>query len=212
MQDLISKILNKLSIDGDLVLKKKIRGLPGITASNLVEALVLNDTIESTAIYLNYTINPVKQCIREILLPHFPERNKAFGKGGGVCSWRVELLSCIGYKMCHSCSTIKKYAEFINDVSKPDGLGSRCKICETINTKAKKFYIAERTPGWSDLDAIAAIYNNCPKGFHVDHILPLRGKLVSGLHVPENLQYLTASCNLQKGNRIDLEDYNSMGL
>lgn len=212
MQHLINKILDRLNIDGNLVLKKKIRGLPGITAHALVEALVLNDTLESAASYLSYTINPVKQCIRELLLPHFPERNKVFGSGGGVCSWRIELLSCIRHKLCHSCSTIKEYTSFINDVSKPDGLGSRCKVCEIINTKAKKFYVAERTPEWSDLDAIAIIYNNCPKGFHVDHILPLRGKLVSGLHVPENLQYLSASCNLQKGNRIDLEDYNNTGL
>ena len=62
----------------------------------------------------------------------------------------------------------------------------------------------QRTVSWSDEEAIREIYLSCPEGHHVDHIIPLQGELVSGLHVETNLQYLTAEENLKKGNRYEV--------
>jgi len=69
------------------------------------------------------------------------------------------------------------------------------------NRRAKKL---KATPKWADMEKIKNIYLNCPKGFEVDHIIPLQGKTVSGLHVENNLQYLTKSENCSKGNKVIL--------
>ena len=41
--------------------------------------------------------------------------------------------------------------------------------------------------------------------FQVDHIIPLQGELVSGLHIPSNLQILTKSANLRKSNTYNIK-------
>ena len=58
------------------------------------------------------------------------------------------------------------------------------------------------TPAWADLDAIKAVYLEAARQqLTVDHAVPLQGKTVCGLHVHYNLQLLTKSQNISKGNR-----------
>lgn len=63
-------------------------------------------------------------------------------------------------------------------------------------------------PSWADKNAIAAMYKDAElltiaTGIPhvVDHIYPLRGRTVSGLHVHWNMRAITALDNMRKGNR-----------
>ena len=71
---------------------------------------------------------------------------------------------------------------------------------------------AQRTPVWLTEDdhwmieqayELAALRTKMfGVAWHVDHILPLRGKTVSGLHTPYNMQVILGSENCRKGNRV----------
>ena len=75
------------------------------------------------------------------------------------------------------------------------------------NTRKRQTTLISACPSWADHEKIKIIYavskflnNNCIYGlkYHVDHIIPLRGKNVCGLHVHNNLQILEATENLRK--------------
>ena len=61
------------------------------------------------------------------------------------------------------------------------------------------------TPSWlntAQKEVIEALYAAAQvTKMHVDHIVPLQGENVSGLHVPWNLQLLQPEANMSKGNR-----------
>lgn len=75
--------------------------------------------------------------------------------------------------------------------------------------KAAYYSRMKSSAPWADHDIIADIYKyakimreagvNC----HVDHIVPLRGRRVSGLHTHENLTVLLAEENMRKNARFE---------
>lgn len=196
-------ICNTLGIDPTIQLKRPIRGLSGFTVLELIDALIYTETLTEAGELLGYSTNPLKQSIRAVLIPKFPDRVQEFGNGGRAASWRYTLLSTIKHKYCGGCKNILPYNKFHSNISSTNGISSHCASCRTAESKLHKMYISERTPSWSELDLIQEFYTNCPANYHVDHIIPLRGKDVSGLHVLSNLQYLSANENRQKSNNFN---------
>lgn len=76
----------------------------------------------------------------------------------------------------------------------------------TAAAARRRARVLRQTPPWADHNAIEAVYARAQlfraAGFdvHVDHAVPLRGRLVSGLHVSYNLQVTHATINRSKSN------------
>lgn len=72
-----------------------------------------------------------------------------------------------------------------------------------------------QTPIWANTERMLTIYLEAEMltqlGFkvHVDHIIPLRGKLVSGLHVENNLQIIDGTANRRKGATFDPDTFDN---
>lgn len=83
----------------------------------------------------------------------------------------------------------------------------------TFHANKRRAAKLQRTPAWANLDAMRAIYADAQRltaetgiPHHVDHVIPLQGRLVSGLHVHNNLQILTGSENSRKRNSFKVEE------
>lgn len=59
--------------------------------------------------------------------------------------------------------------------------------------------LKDQTPVGADRKLIQKIYEDCPEGYEVDHIIPVSK---GGLHHQDNLQYLTKKQNRSKGNKM----------
>ena len=86
----------------------------------------------------------------------------------------------------------------------------------SLKAAKRRTKILVQTPPWLTKEqreeiinlyqAAAALTKHTGTQHEVDHIVPLRGKNVSGLHVPWNLQILTEQENRQKSNKFEEND------
>ena len=67
------------------------------------------------------------------------------------------------------------------------------------STRRNKFKAACEDLSWEEKINIGKFYKNCPKGYEVDHIIPVSK---GGKHRLSNLQYLTKEDNRRKSNKV----------
>lgn len=98
----------------------------------------------------------------------------------------------------------KKIQEWQADYYKSD----TGKAIKNAHGNRRRAIQLKATPEWANLEKIKVLYEKAiwlesitGLKYHVDHIIPLKGVEVCGLHVWENLQILEASLNLKKNNK-----------
>jgi hypothetical protein len=140
--------------------------------------------------------------------------------------WRAAELGMVRFRRSTPCVRCGGY-DFVRytDHTAQDGRDKiKCHACKGAEQKTNRANYnklkAQRraaklkaTPKWlttSQLDEIKAMYvlaDELTKStgipHQVDHIVPLQGSNVCGLHVPWNLQVIAASKNASKGNKFD---------
>lgn len=178
----------------------KIAKCPKINEQQLL------DILAKDSYNLKKELNIAATTVSRYIKILFPDKPASTGK---ICNY---LFYKYGYKHCKKCGKVKESEYFYANTSVNDGLSSYCKECQsklekpTSVSRAAKYRASklQRIPKWltdEELTKIDAFYNNCPVGYQVDHIYPLQGTTVSGLHVLSNLQYLTTSENASKSNK-----------
>lgn len=109
--------------------------------------------------------------------------------------------------------TYKQYTERYRTVNK-ESIRRRIRVWSKSTGKGRTYAAQYRagklkaTPVWFDQARVDEIYARAVRigkclgiNLHVDHIVPLRSKLVCGLHWGSNLQILSGRLNQKKSNR-----------
>lgn len=131
---------------------------------------------------------------------------------GKPCKYGHIAIRHVSSRTCYECTRIRENDRYQNldDIAKTVYLADQREYnrnnAHLFRAYAKRTNAERRTrtPPWSEHKEILQFYKNCPPGYEVDHIIPLLGKLVSGLHVLSNLQYLTKTDNRCKGNKFNV--------
>jgi hypothetical protein len=84
----------------------------------------------------------------------------------------------------------------------------------SANAANRRAIKLQRTPAWlTDFDRLkirclhsvaAMLTRENQESWHVDHVIPLQGNLVSGLHVPSNMRVLRGKENISKHNNFEV--------
>lgn len=210
---MLEEILLKLNAKGSDIVKKAWGHLPAYTYADVISRILLSEgNIPITDVFSEMS----KPTSRELLKKVF---NKTTLHGGH--SWYAYALSLISKRKCTACNEVKNIGSFYKDARSYDGCRSICISCDSkykdthrranlaqyaaISSKYRSKKLQALVP-WANLDKIKDIYANCPEGFEVDHIVPLQGVDVCGLHCENNLQYLPMSVNRSKSNKF-IEEY-----
>ena len=102
----------------------------------------------------------------------------------------------------------RRYAEMHRDQIKVATARWQKEHPELVTAKAARYRAAKlmQMPAWADHAAIELVYQRASDmraaglDVHVDHIVPLQGRLVRGLHVHNNLRIIEAKANRSKSN------------
>jgi hypothetical protein len=163
--------------------------------------------------------NPAKQCTKCKKIKELSEFGFAKGTKDGFNFWCRACIkdSNAAYRLINPDKAKASHAAWVkanpekNKANKATWIRSNRgkKNAWNMEYKAAKLQAAPKWLTKTQLFEIESFYVEAAKltketgiPHEVDHITPLQGKNVSGLHVPWNLQILTKSENSSKGNRL----------
>jgi hypothetical protein len=128
--------------------------------------------------------------------------------------YQIRNMDSIILKRIANRDKLKKYRQLNKDViaKRNKEYWSRNRDKKNFNNSKRRAIKLKAMPKWldsDDLNQIKTIYTESRDKskltgvtYNVDHIHPLQGKDFCGLHVPWNLQLLTAHENMSKNNRL----------
>ena len=144
---------------------------------------------------------PCLTCNKPTYNPKFCSRSCAASHNNSIKPKRKKQ-----YKTCLTCGALHTRKKYCSDLCNPNRLKltaeEKYRHRRAKKNEAWQRYMAKRknqTPEHVDIKALQEFYLNCPVGYEVDHIIPISK---GGLHSIENLQYLPASENRKKSNKI----------